>query len=277
MTKAKKKGTFGQQLIESAREAVQIERGEREAARITRYTAAEAEVEPPPQYVSERIKEIREQEWAGEVASFKPAICHFEVFLGFEGDIARHGATRSNHWFYESWDTDEGIWAVADGGPIPMMFASFPSLKDPEHDPGPSNRHTGQAMVWADWSSVAEFADREPEERAAEWTAFKQDVEAKLMEFYAEKFPALAPLVVYRELGTPLATAAFTRHEKGGFYGVETTPRRLLSDALAARTPVPGLFLTGQDVMTPGIAGALAGGMLGAAAIDPRVYRKFVW
>lgn len=60
MTKAKKKGTFGQQLIESAREAVEIERGEREAARITRYTAAEAEVEPPPQYLSERIKEIRE-------------------------------------------------------------------------------------------------------------------------------------------------------------------------------------------------------------------------
>jgi all-trans-retinol 13,14-reductase len=114
-----------------------------------------------------------------------------------------------------------------------MMFISFPSLKDPEHDPGPSNRHTGEALVWADWSSVAGFADREPEERAAEWVAFKQ--------------------------------------------GVETTPRRMLSEALAARTPVPGLFLTGQDVMTPGIAGALAGGMLGAAAIDPRVYRKFVW
>ena len=132
-------------------------------------------------------------------------------------------------------------------------------------------------MVWADWSSVAEFADREPEERAAEWTAFKQDVEAKLMALFNEKFPALAPLVVYRELGTPLATAAFTRHEKGGFYGVEITPRRMLSEALAARTPVPGLFLTGQDVMVPGIAGALAGGMLGAAAVDPRVYRKFVW
>jgi all-trans-retinol 13,14-reductase len=35
------------------------------------------------------------------------------------------------------------------------------------------------------------------------------------------------------------------------------------------------LFLTGQDVMTPGIAGALSGGMLGAAAIDPRVLTKF--
>ncbi len=95
------------------------------------------------------------------------------------------------------------------------------------------------------------------------------------MAFFTTKFPSLAPLVVYRELGTPLATAAFSGHEKGGFYGVETTPRRMLSDALKADTPVPGLFLAGQDVMTPGIAGALWGGMLGAAAVDPRVFQKF--
>ncbi len=217
-------------------------------------------------------QEICEQEWAGEIAEFKPSICHFEIFLGFEGDIAQHGATRSNHWFYQSWDTNDAIWSE---GPLPMMFASFPSLKDPAHDPGTSNRHTGEALVWADWSSVAEFADGGAEERPEEWAAFKQEIESKLMAFFTEKFPALAPLVVYRELGTPLATALFTGHEKGGFYGVETTPRRMLSEALNARTPVPGLFLTGQDVLSPGIAGALWGGMLGAAAIDPRVFQRF--
>jgi len=61
VTKTQKKGTSGQQLIESAREAVAIERGEKRPARITRYTAAEAKVEPPPRYVSERIKGIRDQ------------------------------------------------------------------------------------------------------------------------------------------------------------------------------------------------------------------------
>jgi all-trans-retinol 13,14-reductase len=218
---------------------------------------------------------IRQQEWAREVGALRPSICHFEVFLGFEGDIARHGATRSNHWFYESWDTNDGIWSAGDNDEVPMMFVSFPSLKDATHDPGPLNRHTGELLVWADWSSVAEYAAGGAEEHATEWAAFKQDIEAKLMEFFTTKFPALAPLVVYRELGTPLATASFTGHEKGGFYGVETTPRRMLSDALNADTPVPGLFLTGQDVMTPGIAGALWGGMLGAAAVDPRVFQKF--
>jgi all-trans-retinol 13,14-reductase len=94
------------------------------------------------------------------------------------------------------------------------------------------------------------------------------------MKFFEQKFPALAPLVVYCELGTPLGTVAFTGHEKGGFYGIETTPHRMLSDALSARTPVPGLYLSGQDVVTPGIAGALTGGMFGAAAIDPRAFKK---
>jgi len=219
-------------------------------------------------------EEVRQQPWAREIATFKPSICHFQVFLGFEGDIARNGAGRSNHWFYEGWDTNDGIWTAAEGEPIPMMFVSFPSLKDPAHDPGPSNRHTGEIMVWADWSSVADFAQGGIADRADEWAAFKQDVETRMIVYFEEKFPALAPLVVHRELGTPLATASFTGHEKGGFYGVETTPRRVLSDALNARTPVPGLFLAGQDVMSPGIAGALSGGLFGAAAVDPRVFQK---
>jgi len=217
---------------------------------------------------------IREQQWAREIAAFKPSICHFELFIGFEGDIARFGATRSNHWFYESWETNDAIWTASDGEPIPMMFVSFPSLKDSAHVPGPSCRHTGEMLVWADWSSVAKFAAGGIEERADAWAAFKQRVESRMIEFFKAKFPALAPLVVHYELGTPLATVSFTGHEKGGIYGVETTPRRTLSDALNARTPVPGLFLSGQDVMLPGIAGALSGGMLSAAAIDPRLTRK---
>lgn len=219
-------------------------------------------------------EDIRQQEWAREISTFKPAICHFDVYLGFEGDIAKCGATRANHWFYETWDTNDGVWFAADDEPIPMMFVSFSSLKNPAHDPGPSNKHSGDLMVLADWSVVAEFADGGAEAHPAEWSALKAKIEARMMAFFAEKFPALAPLVVYHELGTPLATASFTGHEKGGFYGIETTPRRVLSDALNARTPIPNLYLTGQDVMTPGIAGALAGGMFGAAAIDPRIFQK---
>lgn len=44
----RKKPTFGERLLEAVREAVHIERGELEPARVTRYTVVEVEVEPPP-------------------------------------------------------------------------------------------------------------------------------------------------------------------------------------------------------------------------------------
>jgi all-trans-retinol 13,14-reductase len=208
-----------------------------------------------------------------EISDMSPSVCHFEVYLGFEGDIAKHGATRSNHWFHESWDVTDMLWSDA-SAPIRGGFASFPSLKDEEHEPGDSNSHTGQFMILADWSTVSEFVDGGAGRRPEEWAAFKKSVEDRMLEYYASKFPSLMPLLVFHELGTPLATARFTAHEKGGIYGLETSPRRVLSEALAPRTPVPGLFLSGQDVMTPGIAGALVGGVLCAAAIEPRVYMK---
>ena len=217
--------------------------------------------------------EVCKQDWATEIAGFNPSVCHFEIYLGFKGDIARHGGTRSGHWFCESWDPADALWSDLDAA-VPGGYASFPSLKDELHDPGPANHHTGQFMVLVDWSTVAEFAEGGARSRPDAWAALKKRVETKMLEYYATKFPALAPLIVYHELGTPLATAAFTAHEKGAFYGLETTPRRVLSDALSPRTPVPGLFLSGQDMMLPGIAGSLWGGMLCAAAIEPRVFTK---
>ncbi len=55
-----RKGTLGQRLIASAQEAVQIERGAAQPARVTRYTAAGTEVDSPLRYGSGRIKEIRD-------------------------------------------------------------------------------------------------------------------------------------------------------------------------------------------------------------------------
>ena len=53
------------------------------------------------------------------------------------------------------------------------------------------------------------------------------------------------------------------------------TPERVLCDGLRARTPIPGLFLAGQDVATPGIPGALWGGLMAAASVDVKVLSKF--
>jgi len=37
---------------------------------------------------------------------------------------------------------------------------------------------------------------------------------------------------------------------------------------------VPGLYLTGQDVASPGITGAMMAGVMTAGAIEPRILRR---
>jgi all-trans-retinol 13,14-reductase len=56
-----------------------------------------------------------------------------------------------------------------------------------------------------------------------------------MLAFFAWEFPSLAPLIIYHELGMPLANAAATGHNKGGFYGIEITPRRRLSETFNAQ------------------------------------------
>lgn len=53
------KRTLGEKLVGSAREAVEIERGELEPARISQHTAAHSAVQPPPTYGAQQIREIR--------------------------------------------------------------------------------------------------------------------------------------------------------------------------------------------------------------------------
>jgi all-trans-retinol 13,14-reductase len=218
---------------------------------------------------------LRESAWAREILSFKPAVCHVGLYLGLEGDIRANGATLSNHWFLDSWDLDAGVWLDPMTEPSPPgMFVHFPSLKDPGHDPGPKQRHTAEIVAVTSWDAFSRWQDSTHRDRPEQYLALKATIERSLLAQFARRFPALAPMVVCRELSTPLTTADFIGAQQGGMYGLEVSPRRFLSDSLRARTPVPGLFLTGQDVVTPGVMGALAGGVLAAAAIEPRLYAR---
>ncbi len=212
------------------------------------------------------------EKWLDEIRSFQPGICHFSLYLGFEGDIEAAGATKANHWLYPQTETD-AVWNDAPSGEPPGMFVSFASLKDPQHEPGPKQHHSGEILVWTDWSVVERWANSPPGQRGADYAQFKRDVEDRVFEQFAKYFPELAKLVVYRELSTPLSTVAVTGHRKGAFYGLDVTPERWLSDALRMKTPIRGLYLAGQDVASPGIPGALWGGVLCAGTIEPKVFK----
>jgi all-trans-retinol 13,14-reductase len=214
-----------------------------------------------------------QEDWAEEIRSFNPNIANFSLFLGFEGDIEAAGATKSNHWIYPDGIVD-ALWEDAPDGTPPGIFVSFASLKDPTHEPGPDQKHAGEILALTDWSVVERWARERPGERGPEYRDFKQHAEEKIFDLFKSYFPELAKLVVHRELSTPLTMESTTGHYRGSFYGLEVTPRRVFSDALRMKTPIEGLYLAGQDVCSPGIAGALWGGVLAAANVDPKVFAR---
>ena len=217
--------------------------------------------------------ECGHQDWIDEIRALPHSVAHFSLFLGFEGDIESAGATRSNHWIYPTGKVDV-VWSDAPDNPPQGMFVSFASLKDAAHDPGPSQKYAGEIVAWADWSVVEKWADLKPGARGEDYRSFKAKVEQVLFAQFEKYFPELAKLVVFRNLSTPLSTASITGHHHGEFYGIDVTPERVLSGALQAKTPIPGLFLAGQDVLSPGIPGALWGGIFAAASIDAKVWRE---
>ena len=98
------------------------------------------------------------------------------------------------------------------------------------------------------------------EEKKAEFTQ-------RLLEnlFYLE--PQLRGKVDHAELSTPLSTKHFCNYAQGEIYGIEHTPDRFEERWLKPKTPIKKLYLTGQDVATAGVGGAMMGGVLCAVSV----------
>jgi all-trans-retinol 13,14-reductase len=218
---------------------------------------------------------MREGAWAREILALSPTAGHVALYLGLEGDIGSMGASTVNRWFYETWDLESSLWTDPLKQPkAPVMYVSFPSLKDPSHDPGPRKLHTVEAFAYADWRLFAPWETSRPGERPAAYRKLKAKIQQQMVAQFSCYFPALGPLIRYAEVSTPLSMTAATGAHEGAMYGLEPTPARFLCKWLHAKTPVDGLYLAGQDVATPGVQGAMMGGILAAAAIDAKLLSR---
>ncbi len=218
---------------------------------------------------------IREDAWAREIRSLDQSPAHLCLNIGFEGDIAAAGATAANQWFVNTWDVEWEEWDLDDPKSIaPLWYVSFPTLKDPAHDPGPSLRHTGEAVTFVPWKAFEKWKSTRRGFREKDYTAFKKGIEERTTAQLWKWMPKVMDLVKYQELSTPLSTAHFTRAPEGAIYGLEPTPRRFGCKGLRTRTPVKGLYLSGADVATLGVVGALMGGIMTASTLEPRVMAR---
>jgi all-trans-retinol 13,14-reductase len=215
---------------------------------------------------------LRQADWAQAATGLEPAPAHLCLYLGFKGDIASAGATRQCQWYYDTWSHEEAIWDVHPDRPVtkaPILFTSFPSLKDPAHDPGPEQRHTGEIITFVPWSAFQRWQGTPWRRRGKDYEAFKAALSQSLLDELFRQHPGLRDKLDHHELATPLSTDLFVRPYNGSIYGLMGTPHRYGQEWLRPASPVPGLYLSGSDVASCGVIGAFMGGLLCAAAMEP--------
>jgi all-trans-retinol 13,14-reductase len=208
--------------------------------------------------------------WARSIAALRQSPSHVCLYLGFRGDIKKAGAGPENRWFYETWSNQSEAWHPdRPGAESPVLYCSFPSLKDPQHDPGPQQLHTGEVVTFVADELTARFRDARWRRRGEEYEALKKDWSDRLLAQFFRHMPQLKPHLDWVELSTPATTETFTRAPRGAIYGLEPTPDRYANRYLRPTTKVKDLYMAGGDMASVGVMGAMVGGLLCATAIAP--------
>ena len=194
---------------------------------------------------------------------------HVCLYLGFNGTAEELGLPRANLWVYPG-DDQDAAWRAAEEdaeAPLPVVFISFPSAKDPTFQERCPGRATVELVTFAPYRHFARWEDGAWRRRGPDYDALKARYSERLLDVLDRHLPHLRGRIDFSELSTPLSTRHFTAYERGEIYGLDHSPARFAQRHLRPRTPVRGLYLCGQDVVTCGVAGAMAGGVLSASAI----------
>ncbi len=199
----------------------------------------------------------------------EPSVAHLSAYIGLRGTTEELGLEKTNLWVYPTPYHEENVRRfIADkNAPPPVVYLSFPSAKDPDFQRRYPGRSTIEAITLAPYAWFESWENTAWKKRGADYDAFKGELEARLLETLYEQAPATRGKVEVCELSTPLTTRNFANHPRGEIYGLAHTPARFEQRWLRPRTPIKGLFLTGADICSAGVGGALMGGMLCSSAV----------
>src|SRR5690554_2015795 len=215
-------------------------------------------------------KVAKQSGYLKKLDTVKRSMASLGMYIGIQDTAENLGLPKTNYWLYTSEDYEgslERFFADPENEPVPLVYISFPSAKDPEFLAKYPGRATIEIVAPGPHDWFAQWADKPWGKRGEDYDALKEKWSQRLLERLYEHFPQLRGKIDYYELSTPLSTDFFCRYETGEIYGLDHDPSRFEQKWLKPKTSIPGLYLTGQDVITCGVAGAMIGGLATAVVI----------
>jgi len=200
-----------------------------------------------------------------------PNASHVAVYLSFNQNPAALGLTACSYSLFEDPD-HETVFQRLKHGPLqlppPIVYLTIPTLKNSAaktDSAGGNQRHTACLLAPANYSHFEAWNTQPWYQRDFEYQQLKHKIAESVIALAERHFPGFSSMVECHEVSTPVTTEHFTGHHHGAIYGLPGIPDRYAASAQAWTSPkshIPGLYLTGSDVFSPGIVGAMAGGIL---------------
>jgi all-trans-retinol 13,14-reductase len=196
----------------------------------------------------------------------RPSMASICLYVGLRETAEALGLPKTNFWIYpsEHYESDLAAFERDPEAPIPLVYVSFPSAKDPTFTHRYPGRATIEVVAPGPHAWFEAWADKPWGKRGEEYEALKEKLAQRLLAHVYEKLPQLKGRIDFYELSTSLSTAWFCRYEHGEIYGLDHDPQRFGQGWLKPKTDIPGLYLTGQDIVSCGVVGAMIGGLLTA-------------
>ncbi len=208
--------------------------------------------------------------YAQKVKNMTPSMSHIGMYIGLKGTAEELDLPKHNLWIYLDQHHDANVAAIRNdpSAPLPLVYVSFPSAKDPDFD----RRYPGRSTIEivsgpCDPDLYRAWADKTWGQRGDDYEMHKQDLAQRMLAALYKQLPHLQGKIDYAEVSTPLSTRHFCRYDQGEAYGLAHHKARFQQRWLKPKTSLPGLYLTGQDIVSCGVVGALMSGMVTAMSV----------
>ena len=207
------------------------------------------------------------------------------VYVGLKGTTEELGLNGKHYWciwadkdeynlnkvvktYYTH--TREEMLAQKEKNVLPMLFISFPSVKDPLYAKKHPGKSTCTIVTFANFSWFKQWENDRVSHRGSEYEHCKSALGDMVWKQTLGLFPHLADKVEYFDIGSPITNKYYLQASGGEMYGIDHNITRFSPKAsvtIRPETGIKNLYLAGQDVFTGGFVGASFGGLLAASSI----------